>query len=151
MTPFWVNYHCHLVMKFQAPKNPCSLNSTIHADTFAASLKVTHQTLSKNLQDAEANQTKYIDGKEVVLEIGDTVWHSMRHFRLTRLSKKSDYIQTGQYTASKFINQNAYIIQLPYTSWNNNIVNISLLDRYTPPTAAQMPSEPQPMVVDDSD
>jgi hypothetical protein len=35
--------------------------------------------------------------------------------------------------------------------WKHNTLHVSLLDRYTPPTASQPASEPQPMVVDDSD
>ena len=66
MTPFWANYHYHPVMQFKAPKQPSSLNSEIQADAFAAGLEETHQTLRKNLQEAQANQTKYAGGKEVV-------------------------------------------------------------------------------------
>jgi hypothetical protein len=45
MTPFWANYHYHPVMQFKAPKQPSSLKSEIQADTFAAGLEETHQTL----------------------------------------------------------------------------------------------------------
>jgi len=84
MTPLWANYHYHPVMQFKAPKQPSSLNSEIHADTFEAGLEETHQTLRKNLQEAQGNQTKYAGGKEVVFKVGDKVWLSMRHFRMTR-------------------------------------------------------------------
>jgi len=66
MTPFWANYHYHPVMQFKAPKQPSSLNSEIQADAFAAGLEETHETLRKTLQEAQANQTKYAAGKEVV-------------------------------------------------------------------------------------
>jgi hypothetical protein len=151
MTPFWANYHYHPVMQFKAPKQPSSLNSEIQADTFAAGLEETHQTLRKNLQEAQANQTKYAGGKEVIFEVGDKVWLSTRHFRTTRPSKKLDYKRTGPYTVSKVINKNAYKLDLPYTIRKHNVFHVSLLDRYTPPTAGQPPSEPQPTVVDDSD
>jgi hypothetical protein len=151
MTPFWANYHYHPVMQFKAPKQPSSLNSEIQADAFAAGLEETHQTLRKNLQEAQANQTKYAGGKEVVFEVGDKVWLSTRHFRTTRPSKKLDYKRTGPYTVSKVINKNAYKLDLPYTIRKHNVFHVSLLDRYTPPTAGQPPSEPQPTVVDDSD
>jgi len=90
MTRFCVNYHYHPVMQFTAPKQPSSLNSDIQADPFAAGLEETHQTLHKNLQEAQANQTKYAGGKEVVFEVGDKVWLSTRHFRTRRPSKKLD-------------------------------------------------------------
>jgi hypothetical protein len=151
MTPFWANYHYHPVMHFQPPKQPSSLNSEIQADTFAAGLEETHQTLRKNLQEAQANQTKYAGGKEVVFEVGDKVWLSTQHFRTTRPSKKLDYKRTGPYTVSKVINKNSYKLDLPYTIQKHNISHVALLDRYTPPTAGQPPSELQPTVVDDSD
>jgi hypothetical protein len=87
MTPFWANYHYHSVMQFKAPKQPSSLNSEILADTFALGLEDTHQTLRKNLQEAQANQTKHAGSKAVVFEVGDRVWLSTRHFRTTRPSK----------------------------------------------------------------
>ena len=70
-------------MQFNAPKRPSSVNSETLADTFAAGLEETHQTLHKNLQEAQANQTKYAGGKKVVLEVGDKFGLSMRHFRMT--------------------------------------------------------------------
>jgi len=70
MTPFWANYHYHLVMQFKAPRQQSSLKSEIQADTFAAGLEETDQTLRKNLEEAQACQTKYSGGKEVVFEVG---------------------------------------------------------------------------------
>jgi hypothetical protein len=151
MTPFWANYHNHPVMQFNAPKQPSSLNSEIQADTFTAGLEETHQTLRKNLQEAQANQTKYAGGTEVVFEIGDKVWLSMWHFRTTRPSKKLDYKRTGPSMVSKVINRNAYKLELPYAMRKHNVFHVLLLGRYTPPTAGHPPSEPQPTVVNDSD
>jgi hypothetical protein len=33
----------------------------------------------------------------------------------------------------------------------HNVFHVSLLDKYSPPAIGQPPSEPQPMIVDDSD
>ena len=74
---------------------------------FAAGFQETHQTLRKNLQEAQANQTKYACGKEVVLEVGGMVWLSKRHFRTTTLSKKLDYTRTEPYIVTMVINKNA--------------------------------------------
>ena len=73
MTPFWANYHYHPVMQFKALKQLSSLNPEIQAGSSAAGLEETHQTLRKNLQEAPANQMKYGGGKEVILDVGDTV------------------------------------------------------------------------------
>jgi hypothetical protein len=151
ITPFWANYHYHPVMQFKAPKQPSSLDSEIQAHTFGAGLEETHQTLHKNLLEAQPNQTKYFDGKEVVFEVGHKVWHSMQLFRTTRPSKKLDYKPTGPYTVTKVINRNAYKLDLPFMIWKHNVFQVSLLDRYTPPSAGQPPSGPQPTVVDDCD
>ena len=137
--------------QFEALKQPSGLNSEIQADTFAAALEETHQTLRKNLHEAQANQTKYASGKEIVFKVRENVWLSTRHFRTTRPSQKLDYKRTGPYTVSKVINKNAYKVDLPYTIRKHNVFHVSLLDRYTPPTACQPPSELQLMVVDNSD
>jgi hypothetical protein len=138
-------------MQFKAQKLPSSLNSDIQADTFAAGLGETSQTLCKILQEAQANQTKYAGGKEVVLEVGNKVWLVTRNFRATCPTKKLDYKHTEQFTGSKFIKKKAYTLDLPYTIRKHLVLHISLLDCSTPPTAGQPPSEPQPMVVDDPD
>jgi len=52
MTPFWADYHYHPVMQFKALKQPSSLKSKIQADSFAAGLEETHQTLCRNLHEA---------------------------------------------------------------------------------------------------
>jgi len=151
MTPFWANYHYHPVMQFKDPKQPSSLNLEIQADTFAAGLEKTHQSLRQNLQEAQASQTKYAGGKEIVFEVEDKVWILTWHFRMTRQSKKLDYKRAAQYTVSKVIDESAYKLDLPYTIRKHNIFHISLLDHYTPPTGGQLPSKLQPMVIDDSD
>jgi hypothetical protein len=103
------------------------------------------------LQEAQAHQTKYAGGKEIVFEVGDMVWLSTRQLRTPRLSKKLDYKRTGPYTVSKVINKNAYQLDLPHTIRKHNVFHVTLLHRYTPPTVGHPPCEPQPTIVDDSD
>jgi hypothetical protein len=52
---------------------------------------------------------------------------------------------------SKVINKNAYKFDHPYMIRKHNLFHISLHDNYTPPTAGQTLSPPEPTVVDDSD
>jgi hypothetical protein len=101
----------------------------IEADTFAAGLKETNQTLRKNLQVPRATQKKYPGRKQVVFDVGETVYVTMRHFQTTRPSQKLDYKQTGLYTGYKVINKNAYKFDLLYTIRKHNMFHISLLDR----------------------
>jgi len=67
-----------------APKQSSSLHSEIQADTFAAGLEETHQTLRENLQEAQANQTRYAGSKEVICEVGDMILLSTSHFPTKR-------------------------------------------------------------------
>jgi len=148
MSPFLANYHYHLVMHFKAPKQPFSLNSEIEADTFAAGLEETDQTLHNNMKDAQANQKKDAGGDDVIFDFGDIVWLSTRHFQMTRPAKMLDHERSGLCKVSIVINKNAYKLGLPYTIRNHIFVHISVLDSFTPPTAGRPPPEPQPTVVD---
>ena len=144
MTPFCANYHYHPVMQFKTPKQPSSLHSEIQADPFPAGLVETLHTLHKNLQEVQANQTNYTGGKEVVFEVGDKVWLSTWHFRTTGPSKKLAYKRTGPCAVSKVVNKKTYELNLAYTIRNDHVFEVSSPGRYTPPTASQPPSEPQP-------
>jgi hypothetical protein len=150
MTPFWAVYHRNPEMQFKTPK-ASSLKSETEADVLLEGLEETHRVLRENLLQAKEKQTKYAGGKEITFEVGDRVWLSTRHFRTTRPSKKLDYKRAGPYTVSKTINKNAYKLDLPKTMRNHNVFHVSLLDRYTPPTIGQPPSEPHPVIVDDSE
>jgi hypothetical protein len=150
MTPFWAVYHRNPEMQFKTPK-ASSLKSETEADVLLEGLEETHRVLRENLLEAQEKQTKYAGGKEITFEVGDRVWLSTRHFRTTRPSKKLDYKRAGLYTVSKTINKNAYKLDLPKTMRNHNVFHVSLLDRYTPPTIGQPPSEPHPVIVDDSE
>jgi len=151
MTPFWANRHHHLVMQFMAPKQQSSLISDIEADTVAAVLEKTHQTLHMYVQEAQARQTTYAGGIEVVFEVGDHVWLSTSHFRRTRPAVMMHCKCTGLSTVSTVINEDAYKSDLPYMIQKNNGLHLSLRDRYIPPTAGKPPPEPPPMLVDDSE
>jgi hypothetical protein len=98
-------------------------------------LEEIHKTLRKNIQESQANHTKYAGGKDVVFDVGDKVWLSTWHFRTTRPSKKLDFKRTGPYTVSKVINKNAYKLDLPYTIRKHKVFHVSLFDHHTPPAA----------------
>jgi len=74
MTQFWENYDYHPVTQFKALKQPSSLKSQIQADTFAAGLEETHESLHQNLQEAQSRQTKYAGGQEDVFKVREKVW-----------------------------------------------------------------------------
>jgi hypothetical protein len=61
-------------------------------------LEETHQTLRKNILEAQANQTKYTGCNEVVGDkVGDKVGLSTWHYRTTRPSKKLHFTLAGPY------------------------------------------------------
>ena len=103
------------------------------------------------MQEAQASQTKYTGNKDVVLEVADKVWPTMRHFGTTRPSKILNYKWTGPYTVSKVINKYDYKLDHQNMIQRHNVFHLSSLDRYTTPTACPPLSEPQLTVVDDCD
>jgi len=137
-------------MQFKTQKQPSSLILEIEADTLAADLEETHQTLHNNLQEVQSCQKKYTGSKDVILDIGNKFWFQTWHFRTTRLSKKLNYKRKGPYAVSNFINKNAYKLDFPDTIWKHNFSHLSLLDRYTFPTSGQPPFDPQQTIVNHS-
>jgi len=99
------------------------------------------------LQEAQAHQTKYAGGKEVVHEVGDEVWIATWKFQMTSTWKKWDYNWTGPYVVSKVHNKNAYKLDLRYTIQKNIFFHVSPLDSSTPHSVSQPPSEQQPTIV----
>jgi hypothetical protein len=138
-------------MQCNAPNPPAShLKSEIQGDAVLEGLEDTHQVLRKNILEAQKRQSKYAGGKEITFKVGDKVWLSTKHLWTTRPVKNLDYKRTGLYMVNRFINKNAYKLDLPNTMRNHNVFHISLLDRYAPPVAGQPLSELQPTIVDDS-
>jgi len=149
MTPFWANYDYNPTMQIKPPKEP-SFRSQIQADRWVEGLEETHRLLWENLEEAQARQSKYARGKDMIFKAREKVWLSTRHFRTTRPSKKLDYKHTGPCAVSKVITKNAYKLDLRIAIQNHNVFHVLLLDRYTPPVAGQAVSEPYPAAVDDS-
>jgi len=143
-------YHRNPEMQFKAPK-ASHLKSEIQADAMLGGLAETHRTLRENILDTQQRQTKYAGGKEITFDIGDKVWLFTRDFRTTGPSKKLDYKRAGLYTVSNVINRNANKLNLPKTMRNHNVFHVSQLNRYTPPVSGQLPNQPLPMIVDNSE
>jgi hypothetical protein len=150
MTPFWANYNYHPTMQFKPPKHP-SFRSQVQADSWMAGLEETQQILQENIIEVQEGETKYASGKEMIFAVGDKVWLSTRNLKISRPSKKLDYKRTGQYTVTKIINRNAYKLDLPCTMRNHKVFHVSRLNRYTPPVGGHPPSEPHPMIVEETE
>jgi len=62
MSPLLANYHYDPGMQYMAPKQTSNLNSEIPADTIAAGLEETHQTLRMNMQVQWHGCTRCVQG-----------------------------------------------------------------------------------------
>jgi hypothetical protein len=122
------------------------------ADERLGRLQTARDRLRESILEAQARQTRYAGGKEMVFEVGDKVWLSAKHIQTARPSKKLDYKRLGPFKITKVINRNAYRLELPNSMKVHNVFHVSLLDRYAEPVPGQQPSEPQPAIsAEDSD
>jgi len=70
--------------------------------------------------------------QNVTIEFGNNVWLSTWHFCMTRPLKKPNYKHTGLYIVNEISVKNAENLQLPKTMCNEQILNISQLECFTP-------------------
>jgi hypothetical protein len=71
--------------------------------------------------------------QNVTIEFGNNVWLSTGHFYRTRPLRKLNYKHTGLDIVNDISVKNAENLQLPKTMCNEQILNISQLDCFTPP------------------
>jgi hypothetical protein len=152
LTPFFANYGYHPEMHFKLPSPEARFRSEKAADERLGRLQTAWDRLRESILEAQARQTRYAGGKEMVFEVGDKVWLSAKHIQTARPSKKLDYKRLGPFKITKVINRNAYRLELPNSMKVHNVFHVSLLDRYAEPVPGQQPSEPQPAIsAEDSD
>jgi hypothetical protein len=139
------------------PQNNASLpdarfRSKQGANERLGKLQTASDRLRESILEAQALQTRYAGGKEMVFEVGDKVWLCAKHIPTARPSKKLEYKRLGLFKVTKVINRNAYCLELPYSMKVHNFFHVSLLDRCAEPVPGQQPSEPQPAIsAEDSD
>jgi hypothetical protein len=154
LTPFFANYGYHPEMHFKLPNEApeARFRSEKAADERLGRLQTARDRLRKSILEAQALQTKYAGGKEMIFKVGDKVSLSAKHIQMARPSKKLDYKRLGPFKITKVINRNAYRLELPNSMKVHNVFHVSLLDRYAEPVPGQQPSEPQPAIsAEDSD
>jgi hypothetical protein len=152
LTPFLANYGYHPEMHFKLPLPDARFRSEKAADERRGRLQTARDRLRESILEAQARQTGYAGGKEMVFEVGDKVWFSAKHIQTARPSKKLDYKRLGPVKITKVINRNAYRLELPNSMKVHNVFHVSLLDRDAEPVPMQQPSEPQPAIsAEDSD
>jgi hypothetical protein len=148
LTPFFTNYGYHPKMHLKMPNE--APEARIRPENAAAErlgrLQTSRDRLQESILGAQARQTRYAGGNQMVFEVGDRVWLSAKHIQMARPSKELDYKRLGPFKRTKVINRNAYCLELPNSMKVHNVVHHSLLDRYAEPVLAQQPSEPQPAI-----
>jgi hypothetical protein len=82
------------------------------ADERLGRLQTARDRLGESILEAQAHQTRYAGGKEMVFEVGDKVWLSAKHIQTARPSKKLHYKRLGPFKMTKVINRNAYRLEL---------------------------------------
>lgn len=80
MTPVWTNYHYNPMMEFKPPKEP-SCRWQIKRKTWDEGWEKTHQLLRRNLEKAQAWQSKYTGWLDVTFIAGEILWLSNGHFQ----------------------------------------------------------------------
>jgi len=88
MTPFWANYYYNPPMGFKSPKAPGNMRSEILADATVSGMEAAHRRLRECMLEALQSQSDNAGGKNNTFAIGNQVWLSTQHFRMTRLSKQ---------------------------------------------------------------
>jgi hypothetical protein len=152
-TPFFTNYGYHLEVQFKRLKDMTAARVPTErtADAMVDGLRETYERLRWNLLDAQHRQTKYARGKEMVFEIGNKVWLSMKNVWSTRPAKKLDYMRIGLFEVSKIISNKAYKLDLRKTMRVHDVFDVLLFDWYKPPITGQHPPEPQLTIVENNE
>jgi hypothetical protein len=119
------------------PRKDARFRSERAADERLGKLRAARNRLRESILEAQERQTRYAGGKEMTFEVGDKVWLSAKHIQTARPSKKLDYKRLGPFKATKVINRNAYVLELPYSMKVHNVFDVSLRDRYSGPVPGQ--------------
>jgi hypothetical protein len=142
LTPFFANYGYHPEMHFKMPNEApeARFRSEKAADERLGRLQTARDRLRESILEAQARQTRYAGGKEMVFEVGNKVWLSAKHIQTARPSKKLDYERLGPFKITKVINRNAYRLELPNSMKIQNVFHVSLLDRYASQSPGSNPA-----------
>jgi hypothetical protein len=116
-----------------------------------AGVEETLHILRESINEAQEQQTKHAGEKVRTFAVGVKVWLSTRNLKASRPSKKLNYKCAELYTVSNIIKKNAYKLHLTSALWNDNVFNVSLLDRYTLPYGHQPSTEPHPGIVEETE
>ena len=81
-------------------------------------------------------------------KIGDKVWLSTKNLNINRPTRKLAERQLGPFTIVKIISPNAMKLKLPSSFRIHDVINVSRLRPYKPPTPGQMTTPPEPIEIE---
>jgi len=114
-------------------------------------MKTVHEEGQAALSKSCNGITHYADfhrGEALEYKVGDKVWLSTKNLNVDRPSHKLTEQQLGPYEIIKIISPNAVKLKLPTSFKIHNVINISPIRPYRPPTAGQSTIPPEHVVIE---
>jgi len=113
-------------------------------------MKTVHEEAQVALSKSRDDMTRYADfHREEAPEykIGDKVWLSTKNLNVDRPSCKLTERQLGPYEIVKIISSNAVKLKLPASFKIHDVINVSCIRPYCPPTAGQSTIPPESIII----
>jgi len=111
-------------------------------------MKTVHEEAQVALSKSRDDMTHYADfhrREALEYKVGDKVWLSTKNLNVDRPSHKLTEQQLGPYKIVKIISSNAVKLKLPTSFKIHDVINISRIHPYRPPTAGQSTIPPDPL------
>lgn len=147
-TPFFANYGFHPRIPTTPPVETTVTNPA--AMSYTQNLAQVHHHITKNLETAQARQTRYANRlrSQIGFKKGDYVMLSTKNLKLKRPSAKLDHKFLGPFPIDAIINPVAVRLSLPPSMARlHPVFHVSLLEPYHGPLQRKKP--PAPVIIDD--
>jgi hypothetical protein len=146
-SPFFANYGYNPRMGIE----PQRVGKSEPALEFAERMKKIHEEAQSSLYKAREDMRRYADfhrGQAPEYKVGDKVWLSTKNLNIDRPTRKLAERQIGPYEITKIISSNAVKLKLPASFKIHDVINVSRLRPYRPPTSGQKITPPEPVTVE---
>ena len=147
VSSFYANYGMNPRMGIE----PRRVGKSEPAKEFAERMKTVHKEAQAALSKSCDDMTRYADfhrGEAPEYKIGNKVWLSTKNLNVDQPSCKLTERQLGPYEIVKIISSNAVKLKLPTSFKIHDVINVSRICPYCPPTAGQSTIPPEPVVIE---
>ena len=123
------------------------------AKEFAEWMKTVHKEAQVALSKSRDDMTHYADfyrGEAPEYKIGNKVWLSTKNLNVDWPLHKLTEQQLGPYKIVKIISSNAVKLKLPAAFKIHDVINVSHIRPYRPPTAGQSTIPPEPIIIEET-